>query len=277
MDPGLRRDRGSGSHAASALSPRRSTWVIWPRIETAISAGDTAPIAEPDRAVDARQIGCRRSPVRCSRSQRAGMGAPRAERADVEALRAQRHGERRVVELRVVGQRHDRRARGRASAAPAPRPAIRCVSSTPGKPRFGRQGAARIDDDQPVVGRDQHLHQRLRDMHRADHEAAPRRAEHLDEDAPLRRLEGRVAVGCATPRAPRSSAASSSARSPSIASPSSNSCAPVCSSVASATERPLARRRRSPRRGKRPFIRRARQRSRSCRRRRGRLPRPARR
>ena len=43
---------GDGSHAASALSPWscRSTWVIWPRIETAISACDTAPILRPTGA-----------------------------------------------------------------------------------------------------------------------------------------------------------------------------------------------------------------------------------
>src|SRR5207248_7322387 len=35
------------AYAASVFSPLRNTCVIWPRIETAISAGDTAPIERP--------------------------------------------------------------------------------------------------------------------------------------------------------------------------------------------------------------------------------------
>src|SRR5437588_7041623 len=51
-----------------------------------------------------------------------------------------------------------------------------------GKARFRRKGAARIDDDNAVIRELQQLDQRLCDVYGADHEAAPRRAEHLDKD-----------------------------------------------------------------------------------------------
>src|SRR3954452_2111702 len=64
---------------------------------------------QTDRAVDAGEVGIGETHFLQAVAP-PSMRALRAERTDIEALRAQRHGERRVVELRVVRQGHDRRA-----------------------------------------------------------------------------------------------------------------------------------------------------------------------
>src|SRR4051812_32462700 len=64
---------------------------------------------EADRAVDAGEVGIGEADLP------EAVNAPcvralRAERADIEALRAQRDRKRRIIELRIVRQRNDRRA-----------------------------------------------------------------------------------------------------------------------------------------------------------------------
>ena len=81
-----------------------------------------------------RENPCCRQPLDAPR-----MRLPRAERADVEALRLQRRSERGIVDLRIVGQRDEARCSGRARAAAMPRPAIRRGPCTSGN----RSGVAK--------------------------------------------------------------------------------------------------------------------------------------
>ena len=68
--------------------------VISPMIATAISAGDTAPIGEPDRGVDAPEVGVGQA-LLFQPLEAAGVSLPGAERADIEAVARERVGERR--------------------------------------------------------------------------------------------------------------------------------------------------------------------------------------
>ena len=107
-----------GVGAASARGDRVHSAALTAAAGSGSSARRSRPRprpATPRRSPSRSARGCGRArlspkPSSVSRLQRAGMGPPRAERADVEALRAQRHGECRVVELGIVGQGHDRRA-----------------------------------------------------------------------------------------------------------------------------------------------------------------------
>ena len=80
-----------------------------------------------------------------------GVGALRAERADVEAFRAQRHRERRIVELRIVRQCYDRRAVvGLQPLQSLVGPFGREFQT--GEARFGGKGLPGVDDDRLVIG-----------------------------------------------------------------------------------------------------------------------------
>ena len=261
MPPPLRR-RGAGPGS------------IWATIEIATSAGDIAPMVKPDGRVNAGEVVVAETQFLEPRAARR-MGAARAERADIEAVRAQRRGQRRVVELWVMGQGHDRRARGRAAAVRAPRRAIP-GQLDPRETRLGGEGIARVDNCHRVVDHRQHLHQRLRDVHRAYDKAAPRRGEHLDED----RAPPEVSMRAVAAGAPRFAQGAERRV---------VECQIAFGGGAVEQQLPAGRRGRwrelpsgaraaaaTTRSRMRPFIRRARQRSGSCRRRRGRLPRPGR-
>ena len=114
------------------------------------------------------------------------VGAAAAEGADVEAGRAQRDVERRVVQLRVVGEGDD-------GGAPVRRQGRHgLVRPVEGQGHAGEalgrgEGAARIDHGHREAERQRHRHQRLRDMHRADHDQAHRRVVRMDEPPLVRR------------------------------------------------------------------------------------------
>src|SRR6185312_5540905 len=120
------------------------------------------------------------------------VGAPGTERADIEAVGTQRRDQCRVVDLGVVSQRYERRC---AVGLQAVQRLVGPLGAEldPGKTRLGRPSATRIDDDRLVVGRHQHRHQRLGDVHRADDKATAGRAEDLDQDLTRRRVERRGA------------------------------------------------------------------------------------
>ena len=130
----------------------RSAAMISASTATAISAGDAAPMSRP--------IGAR---MRAS----AGVGdARRAQPLDAPAhgssgcrarrrrssRRASAASERRVVDLRIVGERGERRVGDRARSARAPRRAIRRSARRVGKALRRREGGARIDDRHVEAG-----------------------------------------------------------------------------------------------------------------------------
>ncbi len=63
-----------------------------------------------------------------------------------------------------------------------------------GKARIARERAARVDHGDVVAGEARHRHQRLGDVHRADHDQAQRRVEHLDEQRPALGRDRRASV-----------------------------------------------------------------------------------
>ena len=201
------------------------------------------------------------------------MRALGAERADIEGVRAQRHGERGIVELGIMGQGHHR---GAAVGLEALQRLVRPFGrdGDTGKALVAGEGGARIDHGHEIARQRRHPRHRLRDVDGAHQDAAQARVEHLDEDRRRRvstvRCDPRRARG-ARPRA----ASSSSAISPDAVPSSMKLCCPVLRSVRSAALRP-SRLAASARWRRASFIRRARRRPGSCRRRRARLPRPAR-
>src|ERR1700730_4449383 len=123
-----------------------------------------------------------------------GVVAARAESADVEAVRTQRRGQRRVVDLRVMGQGHDRRAAIRLQ--PFERfvgPFLRQLDIR--EPRLRRERSAGVDDGHGIVCHREHPGQRLRDMHRTNDEAAMEWREDFYEDTAGPSLDGPVAAG----------------------------------------------------------------------------------
>ena len=87
-------------------------------IETAISAGLTAPMSRPIGAW-IRASAVLVEPERPHSFEPLGVSLPRSERADVEAVRLQRDDQRRVVDLGIVGQEADRGVAVRGEAASA--------------------------------------------------------------------------------------------------------------------------------------------------------------
>ena len=92
--------------AARRSASSRSRSVICAMIATAISAGDTAPISSPIGAWMRGEIGVGHAlllePLNAAR-----MGFPRAERADIETVARQRMQQRRIVDLRIMGERDE--------------------------------------------------------------------------------------------------------------------------------------------------------------------------
>src|SRR5690349_8740682 len=121
------------------------------------------------------------------------MRAPRTERADVEAIRTQRDGKRRVVELGVMGQGDYRRTMVR------PQPLKRFIRPflgqfDTGKTRFRCERAARVDDGDTVIRELQHLNQWLSYVYSADHKATAGRAKDLDKYPGTSGVQRRVPV-----------------------------------------------------------------------------------
>src|SRR6266851_1238454 len=133
---------------------------------------------EADRTVDAREVGRSEACLGQALAAR-GVGFARAQRADIEGLRAQGGGQRGIVELGIVRQSDDRGAAvGPQHRHGIVRPFGR--ESDAGKAQLAGEGAARIDDRDRVAGERRHLGQR--------------RVENLDEDRAARRFDGRRAV-----------------------------------------------------------------------------------
>jgi hypothetical protein len=83
------------------------------------------------------------------------VGAPAAQRADVEQLARQRQFQRRIVELGIVRQRDQRR--GRVEPEPGQRLVRPFVAQLHAGKALGRgKGAARIDHRDFVTGRRRH-------------------------------------------------------------------------------------------------------------------------
>lgn|GEM_PF-5130779 len=118
---------------------------------------------------------------------------PAAQGADIERRRMQGPVERRIVELGIVGQRHQRRARvsldlSQCFIRPAP------VDAEAGEALDLGERSARINDQDIVAREACELRQRLCDMYRTDQNQPERRVEHLDEDRAGCRLETFAAV-----------------------------------------------------------------------------------
>ena len=154
--------------------------MISARIETAISAGLTAPMSRPIGRVDAldRRLAEARGlqPLDAAR-----MRLPRAERADVEALGLERGVERRIVDLRIVGQRQQggvavEPERGSASSGHS------AQTGTSGK----RSGVAKAVRGSTIVMSKpeslRHRRERLADVHRAGDDDCDGRHLHGEED-----------------------------------------------------------------------------------------------
>ncbi len=110
---------------------------------------------------------------------RVGPAAP--QRADVEAGRAQGGHQRRVVDLRVVTERHERRPP--VEADPGER-LLRPAGLHPDsrEARRAREGPARVDEHDVEPGQLGHGSQRLRHVHGADEDEADGRGVHPEED-----------------------------------------------------------------------------------------------
>ena len=162
---------------AAALSARsgflRSEATISPMIDTAISAGLTAPMSSPIGAW-MRASAASSKPSRAHPLDPLGVRLSRSERADVETIGLERDHERRVVDLGVMGQEADR------GIAVERRLGERFVRPLGDDGRVGkalrrREGGARIDDRYVETGDSRDRRQRLRDMHGADEGQARRR------------------------------------------------------------------------------------------------------
>ena len=161
-------------------------------MEMAISAGVRAPIGTPTGPWSSIELlGCH--------TRGAQSGEPRAVRfsaaqaTDIEGARAKGDQQRRIVELRIVRERHHRRALVRAQLAQGfIRPFV--DDGKPAELLSSGERSPRIDQDYRVAGRLGHASQRLGDVHRADDDQSRRRTEHLKEDASLLALDGQALV-----------------------------------------------------------------------------------
>ncbi len=141
---------------------------------------------KPDRRVDARQRGVADA-LRLEPLEAAAVRLLRAERADVEAVARERMGERRVVDLGVVGERHEGRV---VVDAERRQRHVRPFGDhlDVGEALDRGEGGAGIDDGDVVAEQPADRRQRLADMHRAGDHELRRRDVHGEEDLALRRL-----------------------------------------------------------------------------------------
>ncbi len=121
------------------------------------------------------------------------MRFPAAQRADVRCGRAQRLVERRVVELGIVGQGHQRgppigRDLGEGEIRPAG------IDPEPDEALAFSKRGVRIDEQNLVARESADARQWLRDVYGADQDQLERRMEHLDEDRPRSRVEPLAAI-----------------------------------------------------------------------------------
>ena len=141
---------------------------------------------EPDRRVDARDIGIAQSGL-LQPLHAFGMRLPRAERADIETIARQRMLERRIVDLRIVGERDEGRV---AIDVERRQRHVRPFRDhlDVGETLDRGKGGARIDDGHVIAEQLPDRRQRLADMHRAGDHQLRRRHVHGEEDAALRRF-----------------------------------------------------------------------------------------
>ena len=161
----VRRTGGTEFHAAFSFG-NRSCAVISAMIETAISDGDTAPIGQTDRRMNARDIGIRGA-LRLQPFAALGMGLSRAERADIEAVALEGVQQRRIVDLGIMRHRDERGVVidiERRQRHVGPFGDQRHVRKSLG----AGKGGARIDHRHVVIQRARQRRQRLADMNRAD-------------------------------------------------------------------------------------------------------------
>ena len=152
-------------------------------METAISAGDTAPMSRPIGAW-MRASAASVTPCALSRSTRRRMGLPRAERADIETVARQRVQQRRIVDLRIVGQRDEG---GVAVDVERRQRLVRPFGDhlDVGKALGRGKRGARIDDRHVVAEELADRRQRLADMDGADDDEPRRRHIDGEEDPAL--------------------------------------------------------------------------------------------
>ena len=110
------------------------------------------------------------------------MGAAAAQRSDVEGREIAKAGDQgRIVELRIVGQGHDRGARVRSERRQRfVGPFVR--QGDLGKSLAAREGSPRIHHDDLVARHRGHRHEHLRNVDGTDHHEPQRWIEHVHED-----------------------------------------------------------------------------------------------
>ena len=168
-----------GDPAEAHRQPRRSCSTIWARMDTAISAGERAPIRRPT-GPKIRAIVRLVEAASAEALEPASVGLSAAEAAHVEGLRAERDLERGVVELGVVGERHHGGARVEVELFErAIGPGVHKLHA--GKAGLGGEGRAGVDHDDLEAGERRHLRERLGDVHGADEDEAQRGIVRLEE------------------------------------------------------------------------------------------------
>jgi hypothetical protein len=148
--------------------------------------------AEADRAEEAGDLGVGEA-TPAEALETGGVRLAAAEAADVEGVAAERGLEGGVVELGVVREGDDR------GAAIELEPGERLVgpegdARDAGETGLGREGCARVDDDDLEAGERRHLRERLRHVDGADHDEPERRVERRQEDRRAGDLDGEALV-----------------------------------------------------------------------------------
>ena len=133
------------------LRSRRRVATISPRIDERDLGRRDRPDVEPDRRMDAGEVRLAEA-ARGQPLDPALVRLPRPEGADIEALRLQRRLERRVVDLRVVGERQERGVAVEAEARQGRVGPFRQDRHV-GKALRRREGGARVDDRDVEVER----------------------------------------------------------------------------------------------------------------------------
>src|SRR5690606_17666664 len=129
-----------------------------------------------------------------------GMGPAAAQCPDTARIRAQRMLQRRIIELRVVGEGDN----GASSVRLEIRegligPAV--IEMDVRKAEGGAEATARIDDRHLIFGACRHGRQTLSDMHGADNKKPKRRVENIEKNRSFGQIDdGRLIMpeGCSS-------------------------------------------------------------------------------
>ena len=191
--------RPAASRSGPPSRPARSASAS-ARIETAVSAGLSAPMSRPAGPAEAVELLLGHAGLEQPLAPLL-LGAAAAERADVERIGAQSGRERRDVELVVVGQHDDRRVAIGANPREAPRSGhSTTISSALGTRSGVAYCGSRVDADRVPADRLRGGAERLAGVDGADDDESRRRPEDLGED--LRALRARAGrCGAAPARA----------------------------------------------------------------------------